>query len=858
MARNGSSKKRNRARIPKEERKNLRLWAEGNREVVLNPYLADYAAAMERGTAAERKLWKKICREYHARISWRLRDHEEPVLLPWDPEAPIGTENLPADEEAYRLARIEELNSRIRRWFRYRIRRTQKYRRSTCLDPFKDPYTRVLARLSGLTAPPKARQAYQQFMHESYEEKCAPIVDQRWQKKVQSDPSLRDKKPKVNFTVGIAREIFAALPKAERDDIAARAKTEATDARAAYQAGLTQLPSFTPQARHEALKRLPDFISPILQEIFNVTGCHATLIVGGPMPEYGGEISTQHISFGRNLTAASVHWARWDEDRFTKQVANFFVEYLHTAYTANDCANAALPGTQRGTSSTGQQASSSSAAIGTAPRLASASNALSDSDSEESDDDSSDSDEDSDEEAHNQPGRRKKRRVEETAAPTPHPAPVHTALQQTTPPSSQLVASFSPAPVSQQAASLSSQQEASFFHTPFSQQAAPSHSPQQLPFQTPLPQQAQPFSHDLTWDGFIGGLDNWNGMGMLSGPLTPRQTSSGHVDTAVTPTLPAFPAQNSLAVANSSSPIQEPLDSAGLLGFQNPSFGEPFSLHQTPPQQFSLAEELPLQDSALPATGIPISNDVILCSGNAVTPPLASRPLSSHGNLTISDTVDLRTPHIASDVSSSNITSSVNVTSDTPSGTVISLPIESSAKKRGRPRRSATEGGSVTSTLSQRRNARTLKGLDSVNSTDCPSTAPQWFAKAHQHVTQVDLGAHYNAVLAAWIRMEKASRFEQGQDKLPAKGRPSSISTWMRAKVSPPKIGDVTAFAAAWQQWWDSLQPGWRTKRSDGSWKVEDGYGGKGEEWGGLVHLGFIWRGKCCRRPLHVGLHSSG
>jgi hypothetical protein len=111
MAREGSSKKRNRARIPKEERKNLRLWAEGNREVVLNPYLADYAAAMDRGTAAERKLWKKICREYHARISWRLHDHEEPVLLPWDPEAPIAAENLPADEEACRLARIEELNN---------------------------------------------------------------------------------------------------------------------------------------------------------------------------------------------------------------------------------------------------------------------------------------------------------------------------------------------------------------------------------------------------------------------------------------------------------------------------------------------------------------------------------------------------------------------------------------------------------------------------------------------------------------------------------------------------------------------------------------------------------------------------
>jgi hypothetical protein len=88
-------------------------------------------------------------------------------------------------------------------------------------------------------------------MHESYQEKCAPIVDQRWQEKVQSDRSLHKKRPKVNFTVGIAREIFAKLPEAERDAIAARAKMEAANARATYKASLTQLPPSTPQARQE-------------------------------------------------------------------------------------------------------------------------------------------------------------------------------------------------------------------------------------------------------------------------------------------------------------------------------------------------------------------------------------------------------------------------------------------------------------------------------------------------------------------------------------------------------------------------------------------------------------------------------
>jgi hypothetical protein len=109
MARDGSSKPSKKK--PKDQRRNLRLWAEGNREKVLLPYLPDYAAAMGKGSVQERKLLRKICREYHVRIPWTVANHEEPVLQPWDPKAPIPLEVLSEEQEVLKIARVDELNS---------------------------------------------------------------------------------------------------------------------------------------------------------------------------------------------------------------------------------------------------------------------------------------------------------------------------------------------------------------------------------------------------------------------------------------------------------------------------------------------------------------------------------------------------------------------------------------------------------------------------------------------------------------------------------------------------------------------------------------------------------------------------
>ncbi|KAK6974864.1 hypothetical protein R3P38DRAFT_2419844, partial [Favolaschia claudopus] len=378
--------KRTRQRVPKENRKNLRLWAEGARESILTPHLDAYQAALDQGRRQERKMLKKICREFHARVDWRTKDHEEPMLSEWDPAAIATEEQLSEDDEAAKRARIEELNKRIRRWFMYRLKKLRKSQRTgKDIDPRRDPYSVLMANLSGVTSPPKALQAYQQFMRESYEEKVAPVVAQRWEQErlENSKVSERTKEPKAGFRAEVAREVFAQLSDDERKAIGDRAKKEAAVAKAAYVDMLKGPPSQSPEARQRCIENVPDFMGPILQGLHTHTGLHATLIMGGPMPEFGGEIRTLHVSYGRNLTTLGPHWPQWDKNRFG-EVTKFMTEYLHTAYTPQQCAQSAL--------NTAPDLSGASYTINDAPDD---NNSDSSSDSDSSDTDSSDSDSDS-------------------------------------------------------------------------------------------------------------------------------------------------------------------------------------------------------------------------------------------------------------------------------------------------------------------------------------------------------------------------------------------------------------------------------------------------------------------------------
>ncbi|KAK7020076.1 hypothetical protein R3P38DRAFT_2536029 [Favolaschia claudopus] len=720
------TKKRTRQRVPKENRKNLRLWAEGARETILTPHLDAYQAALDQGRRQERKMLKKICREFHARVDWRTKDHEEPMLSEWDPAGIATEEELSEDDEVAKRARIEELNKashiRIRRWFMYRLKKLRKNQRTgKDIDPRRDPYSVLMANLSGVTSPPKALQAYQQFMRESYEEKVAPVVAQRWeQERIESSKvSERTKEPKAGFRAEVAREVFAQLSDDERKAIGDRAKKEAAVAKAAYLDMLKSPPSQSPEARQRCIENVPDFMGPILQGLHTHTGLHATLIMGGPMPEFGGEIRTLHVSYGRNLTTLGPHWPQWDKMRFG-EVTKFMTEYLHTAYTPQQCAQSAL-----------NKAADLSGASYTINDGAD-DNSDSSTDSDSSDTDSSDSDSDSESDQEEEKRVRKKRKA------------------------------------NKENENISGRWQ--LIQTPASTYPFISEAERQQNIR-----RNQNLLNQLKSD-VAGDLN------ALKGDMGKKKTakaSTRSTKAAKPPAQSARETRSSRSKNISTVPQQE-------------SESDPST---------SFAHEIPA-----PAA---------LAAQQSLTP---NSLLNDHPPAATEENSDSFAAH------------------DSPPSQDPSLDDDSSLPLP--PVSRAAHSAIATSAKTRASTAQAIP-LPSMGPPACPPNAAKWFADAHAVLTSTDLGCHYHAVVAAWTRMEVASRFENSPTNLTSKLRPKQVGAWIaRNRRGVEIVMQPAEYASQWQSWWDSLQPSWRIKDKGGSWAITASYGGGGREWGPLYRWG--------------------
>lgn len=258
-------------RMEKSARSNSKMWAEGCREDVLSPHIAPYADASARSFVAERDYVRRVQNEYHQLIPWRTPDDEEPPLplREYDPHLIPVIEDLTDEEQALKSRTIAKKNEvslvpslvsksrsnfvvqAIRRWLKYRAQKLKVAGTTAGMNVDKNPYTVLLAKLSGIPpAPIRARQGWQQLMKERYTDVIAPAVAAAWDEKVKKGLNPKDKNDAA-FRADVARAAFGKLPKDEQNELLANAKGDKDAAVTAYKKALADIHtgSRTPEKR---------------------------------------------------------------------------------------------------------------------------------------------------------------------------------------------------------------------------------------------------------------------------------------------------------------------------------------------------------------------------------------------------------------------------------------------------------------------------------------------------------------------------------------------------------------------------------------------------------------------------------
>ncbi|KAJ7618253.1 hypothetical protein DFH06DRAFT_1012065 [Mycena polygramma] len=714
-----------RKRIPKENRQNLKMWAEGARESVLRPHIEPYTDALNRKWRDEREYLQSVCNEFHARISWRLKDHEEPELpLPeYDPRAPAPVEDLDEDELQEKRARVQVLNKRIQRWLKYRARRLNKTLR-TKLDPRNDPWAILLAKLSGLHSPPKARQAFQQFMHENYQSDIADVVAERWAEQQADGSNLQTKKsPDASFRAKIARELFGELSDEEREGYAERAKEEAAAARKVYEDGLKNPPSRTPEDRQKAIDLVGSFLGPIVQGILERTGLHTVVLMGGPIPKYGGELKTSMAPRGLSYTQIR-EWNMARNKILLEPLRDEIRSDMDELLGGPRGAGRAKPSRKRAANEKDGEGSGADVAPRKSRRLNGGKGSTSQASLANS--------------------------ATQSQAPSSTPPPASTETQ-TQPPSTQTNAPPSTQPPSTQT------------------DAPPSTQTQPPPTQTqPPPTQTQPPPPPSTQ------TQTRPPSTQTEPPLLPSTQTQTQTQPPSTPTEPPLPPSTQTQTRPPSTQTEPPLLPSTQTQTQPPST-------QTEPPLPQTQTEPPLPPSTQTQMQPPPPPSTQLLAPTPPPPPATQPPASR-------------------------------------------------AKGKGKAKKAQA---ATSTTLPPPPGQVTV-----------PANAPPWLRDGILWLRKNDLGPQYAALLSALVRMEGAFGFDpQTYGALPSDERPSQVGDWInrgRSRMKKiPGIADVGRYAEQWQTWWDSMQPGWRRRGTDGKWRSggDEEYGGN-EEWGVLDRPG--------------------
>ncbi|KAJ7056031.1 hypothetical protein C8F01DRAFT_1257848 [Mycena amicta] len=321
------------------DKQNEKGWAKGIIEdEILLKHVPAYAEARKKGLQAERNLLQQIYNEFFFCVPFNLRKGEQPQrpLPQWTPGTVVDDSELSEEDAAMKMGFTKKTKPKIRRWMVYR---TDTAGGTT--NPANDIWNVLLAMATNIHPPNKARQGYEQYMHERYGEDIGPTVLEEWIEK--HDGETPTSAPSPAFQAKVARRLFKELDLDIQEDYRARAKAEAAVNRAAYKEKLQNWPGQKPQDRQNAIDNLGRFLRRIMKGIADATGLHVFFMAGGPIPQYGGSLRTVHLAYGTSRVSAPVSFPNWDKERFGG-VVTLMKDYLKTAFSAEQCAAAALPG----------------------------------------------------------------------------------------------------------------------------------------------------------------------------------------------------------------------------------------------------------------------------------------------------------------------------------------------------------------------------------------------------------------------------------------------------------------------------------------------------------------------------------
>ncbi len=238
----------------------MKGWAEGARSEILNKHILGYSDAVECSYKAEEDFLHMVLGEYYHIVSWRLKDHEEPPQ-PWPffNPATYASEEL-TEEEAREKSEVKEKMNKVSfqnckalihqhnvqqiKWYlHYHIRKLNKKRLCMHQDHVNDPYTIFLMQLAGITKLPKACQAYQEWMVQNVDAVAAET--KKWWDKAMLEGAIG--RPGARVCMGVARGLFAKLPKVQQAEWKVKAKETAEGNKCKYQNALKAPPSKDPQ-----------------------------------------------------------------------------------------------------------------------------------------------------------------------------------------------------------------------------------------------------------------------------------------------------------------------------------------------------------------------------------------------------------------------------------------------------------------------------------------------------------------------------------------------------------------------------------------------------------------------------------